>query len=130
MHHEYQSIFNEMLRQVPELGVERTFMNLGAESGPQNPEWISGLTLYEIYVRTFSEQGTFNAVTERLPELKRLGVDAIWLMPIYPIGRDHRKGTLGSPYAIRDYFNVNPEYGTKQDFKRLVEKAHALNIRV
>lgn len=127
---DYPSIFDEMLRQVPELGVERFFMNLGAEAGPQNPDWVRGLTLYEIYVRAFSEQGTFNGVTERLPELKRLGVDAIWLMPIYPIGKDHRKGTLGSPYAIRDYFNVNPEYGTKQDFKRLVEKAHALNIRV
>ena len=119
-----------MLRHVPELGVERTFMNLGAESGPQNPDWVRGLTLYEIYVRAFSGQGTFNGVTERLPELKRLGVDAIWLMPIYPIGKDHRKGTLGSPYAIRDYFNVNPEYGSKQDFKRLVEQAHALNMRV
>ncbi len=127
---EYSLIFNEMLRHVPELGVERTFMNLGAESGPQNPDWVRGLTLYEIYVRAFSGQGTFNGVTERLPELKRLGVDAIWLMPIYPIGKDHRKGTLGSPYAIRDYFNVNPEYGSKQDFKRLVEQAHALNMRV
>ncbi len=127
---DYQSVFNEVMRHVPELGVEKNIADLGQAVGPPNPLWMQGAILYEIYVRAFSEQGTFEAVRERLPRLKEFGIDVVWFMPIYPIGRKNRKGSLGSPYAIRDYFTVNPEYGTEADFKRLIEQAHYLGMRV
>lgn len=66
--------------------------------------------LYSIYVRNYSEAGTFAAVQADLDRIKALGTDIIWLLPIHPTGEKHRKGTLGSPYAIRDYRAVNPEF--------------------
>ncbi len=80
--------------------------------------------MYQIFVRNFSEEGTFSAVRERLSEIKDLGVDIIWLMPIHPVGKVKRKGSLGSPYAISDYRAVNPEFGTLDDFKALVDDIH------
>lgn len=94
------------------------------------PEWIDGYPLYEIYVRAFSEEGTFKALEKRLPELKKYGIKNIWLMPIHPIGQKGKKGTLGCPYSVRDYFAVNSEYGTEDDFKSLVESAHKLNMKI
>lgn len=94
------------------------------------PEWASGSTIYEINVRQFSASGKFAAVTADLPRLKALGVDILWLMPIHPIGEVHRKGPLGSYYAAKDYLAVNPEFGTEQDFRDLVDGAHALGLRV
>ncbi len=92
--------------------------------------WVRDGVIYELNVRTFSNEGTFNAVTARLPELQRLGVTVIWLMPIHPIGQVKRKGTIGSPYAVRDYMDVNPDYGTKADLKRLVTEAHRVGLKV
>ena len=80
--------------------------------------------MYQVFVRNFSEEGTFAAVEKRLDEIKALGTDIIWLMPIHPIGVLNRKGTLGSPYAISDYRAVNPEFGTLDDFKQLVSAIH------
>ncbi|MCC5925298.1 MAG: alpha-amylase [Bacteroidetes bacterium] len=88
------------------------------------PEWSYNQTIYEVNIRQFSEDGTFDAVREDLPRLKELGVGIIWLMPIHPIGEVNRKGTLGSYYSVKDYFDVNPEFGTKDDFRRLVEATH------
>ncbi len=122
--------FEQVKERVPELAFDRDFVLLKDWQGPEVPPWVQGKVLYEIYVRAFSEAGAFKGVTERLPELKKFGIDIIWLMPIYPIGRKNRKGPLGSPYAIRDYFNVNPEYGTAADFRRLVQTAHDLSIKV
>ncbi len=86
--------------------------------------------VYEVFPRAFSAEGNFNGITARLDELKELGVDILWLMPIHPIGEKLRKGTLGSPYAVRDYYGINPEYGTPADFKRLVTAAHDRGLKV
>ena len=80
--------------------------------------------LYSVYVRNYSEEGTFAAVQRDLDRIRALGTDIIWLMPIHPTGEKHRKGTLGSPYAIRDYRAVNPEFGTLDDFRHLVDAIH------
>lgn len=80
--------------------------------------------LYSVFVRNYSEEGTFEAVRKDLDRIKALGTNIIWLMPIHPLGEKARKGSLGSPYAIRDYRAVNPEFGTMEDFKCLVADIH------
>ena len=85
--------------------------------------------MYCVFVRNYSEEGTFRRVQEDLPRIRALGTDILWLMPIHPIGEVCRKGTLGSPYAIRDYRAVNPEYGTMEDFKSLVDAIHAQGMK-
>jgi glycosidase len=95
-----------------------------------NPEWSFSAVLYEMNVRQLTAEGTFRAAIERLPFLRSIGVDAIWLMPIYPIGEDGRKGSLGSYYSIKDYTAVNPEFGTDDDFRVFVAAAHAMGMRV
>lgn len=94
------------------------------------PEWARGSTIYEINVRQYSASGKFAAVTADLPRLQALGVDILWLMPIHPIGELHRKGPLGSYYAVKDYLGVNPEFGTEADLRALVEGVHARGLRV
>lgn len=89
---------------------------------------LRNMTLYSIFVRNFG--GTFKAVEADLPRIRALGVDAVWLLPIHPIGREKRKGSLGSPYAISDYRAVNPEFGTTDDFTQLCDTAHALGLKV
>lgn len=96
----------------------------------KNVEWSVDASIYEVNVRQFSDEGTFKAVERALPELADLGVDILWLMPIHPIGEVNRKGSLGSYYAVKDYFAVNPEYGTEQDFRDLVAAAHANGMRI
>ncbi len=93
-------------------------------------DWVRDGVIYEIYPRAFSQQGNFNAITARLDELKDLGVTILWLMPIHPIGQEKKKGTIGSPYAVRDYYGINPDYGTADDLKRLVREAHARGLKV
>lgn len=80
--------------------------------------------IYCVFVRNYSKEGTFEAVSEDLDRISGLGTDIIWLMPIHPCGVKHRKGSLGSPYSIRDYRDVNPEFGTKDDFRALVDSIH------
>ena len=89
---------------------------------------LRNMTLYCIFVRNFG--GSFRAVADDLDRIAALGVDAIWLMPIHPIGTEKRKGSLGSPYAIRDYRAVNPEFGTMEDFIALCDEAHARGLKV
>lgn len=91
---------------------------------------LRDLVIYEIYVRNHSQQGDFQAVMRDLPRIKALGVDMIWLMPIHPIGKMGRKGSLGSSYAIADYLGINPEYGTLDDFKQLVRAAHDSGLKI
>ncbi len=88
------------------------------------------LIIYEIYVRNHGQNGNFADVAADLPRLRELGVDYIWFMPIHPIGAVQRKGSLGSPYSIRDYREVNPEYGSKEEFRQLCQYAHALGLKV
>jgi glycosidase len=96
----------------------------------RTPEWARHAVLYELNVRQFTAEGTFAAAEAQLPRLAALGVDIVWLMPIHPIGQKNRKGPLGSPYAVKDYVAVNPEFGTLADFKRFVARAHELGLRV
>ena len=96
----------------------------------KNPEWSYSAVLYEMNIRQFTTEGTFRAASERLPFLRSIGVDAIWLMPIYPIGEEDRKGSLGSYYSIRDYKGVNPEFGSEADLRDFITKAHALGIKI
>ena len=97
--------------------------------GP-HPEWTYNSVVYEVNVRQFSPEGTFAAVEAQLPRLKDLGVDVLWLMPMYKIGVEGRKGTLGSYYAIADYCSVNPEFGTMEDFEHLLAAAHKAGFKV
>jgi len=98
-------------------------------ANPKN-QWYYGAPLYEVYLRALSKEGTFNALTARLDTLKAMGVNNLWLMPIFPVGVKGRKGSVGSPYSVRDYFDVGREYGTKDDFKALVDSAHARGMKV
>lgn len=85
--------------------------------------------IYSIYVRNHTNDGTFNAVADDLDRIKSLGTDIIWFMPIHPIGVKNKKGSLGCPYANKDYRTTNPEYGTMDNFKSLVEKIHAKGMK-
>jgi glycosidase len=96
----------------------------------QSPEWLRDGVIYEVFPRAFSPQGNLNGVTQQLDRLKDLGVNVIWLMPIHPMGKLKAKGTLGSPYAVRDYDAINPAYGTAADLKRLVAAAHKRDMKV
>ncbi|MES2731920.1 MAG: alpha-amylase family glycosyl hydrolase [Bacteroidota bacterium] len=95
-----------------------------------HPDWSKNATIYEVNVRQFTPEGTFKAFEAHLARLKELGADIIWLMPIHPIGEKNRKGKLGSYYAVKDYYGVNPEFGTLDDLKALVNKIHAMGMYV
>lgn len=97
---------------------------------PNTPPSTRNLVIYEIYVRNHTPEGTFRAVEADLPRLKAMGVDVVWFMPIHPIGKLNRKGSLGCPYSIQDYRAVNPDYGTLDDFRKMIESAHALGLLV
>lgn len=96
----------------------------------QTPGCCRNLVIYEVYVRNHGPHGTFADIVADVPRIRDLGVDYLWLLPIHPIGQLHRKGTLGSPYSIRDYRAVNPEYGSMDDFERLVAESHAYGLKV
>ena len=92
--------------------------------------WINNTSVYEVNVRQYTNEGTFNAFAKELPRLKEMGVAALWFMPITPIAQKNRKGSLGSPYACSDYTAINPEFGTLGDFKALVKLAHSMGFKV
>ncbi len=92
--------------------------------------WIADSNIYEVNLRQYSKEGSFSAFCKELPRLKDMGVEILWLMPVHPIGKINRKGTLGSYYSISDFTAVNPEFGTADDLKRLVEEAHALGMKL
>ena len=99
----------------------------------EHPEWSKNATIYEVNVRQYTPEGTFNAFSEHLPRLKEMGVDILWFMPIHPIGKINRKETessMGSYYSVQDYKAVSSDYGTDEDFRRMVEQAHGLGIKV
>ena len=100
--------------------------NTGTSVGNDASEGV----VYELNTRQLTPEGTFDAAREILPTLKEAGVDIVWLMPVYPIGEKGRKGTLGSYYAIKDYCNINPEFGTLEDFDEFVAAAHGLGMKV
>lgn len=92
-------------------------------------DWANTV-VYEMNIRQYTPEGTFAAAQRELPRLQELGVDVVWLMPIYPIGVEGRKGTLGSYYAIKDYTDINPEFGTLADFDNFLAEAHRLGLKV
>lgn len=108
-------------------------LNLSAQSKGDawtTPKWAENATIYEVNVRQYTPEGTFKAFEANLPRLRAMGVDILWLMPIYPIGVEGRKGKLGSYYAVKDYRAVNPEFGDLNDLRHLVSKAHELGFKV
>lgn len=106
-----------------------TLFITSCETSPQQQDLCNSV-VYEMNIRQYTPEGTFAAAQEHLPRLKELGVDIVWLMPIYPIGVKERKGTLGSYYAISDYCATNPEFGSLEDFDNFVKEAHKLDLRV
>lgn len=96
----------------------------------KHPEWTKNATIYEVNIRQYTPEGNFKAFEKHLPRLQKMGVDIIWLMPIHPIGKKNRKGKLGSYYSVKDFLGVNPEFGTMQDFKNLVNKIHEMKMHV
>jgi cyclomaltodextrinase / maltogenic alpha-amylase / neopullulanase len=107
-----------------------------SEAAPSNagtrksPDWLRSAIVYEIFPRNFSREGDLNAITARLDDLKDLGADVLWLMPVHPIGEKMKKGSIGSPFAVRDFYAINPDYGTTNDFKRLIAEAHKRDMKV
>ncbi len=95
-----------------------------------HPEWVYDATIYEVNTRQFTPEGTFNAFAGHLPRLKELGADLLWFMPVQTIGKKERKGTLGSYYSIENYKEVNSEFGTMDDFRYVVKKAHDMGMKV
>ena len=100
------------------------------QTAGKHPAWTYDTVVYEVNIRQFSPEGTFKGVEAQLPRLKELGVDILWLMPMYEIGEVERKGSLGSYYAISDYTKVNPEFGTMQDFEDLLAAAHRAGFKL
>jgi len=95
-----------------------------------HPEWSKNSVLYEVNVRQFTDEGTFNAFAEHLPRLKALGVDVLWFMPTFPIGILNKKGELGSYYSVKDYMDVNPAFGKLDDLKAIINKSHEMGMYV
>ena len=102
----------------------------GARPPKTQPDWIENAVIYEANLRQGTSERNLKGLQKRLPALKDLGVDIVWLMPIHPISEVNRKGTLGSYYAVKDYKDVNPEFGTIQDLKEFVRTAHTLGMKV
>jgi len=99
-------------------------------NGAQPPGWILQGNIYEVNVRQYTPEGTFKAFQKHLDRLKKMGVQTLWFMPIQPISKVDRKGTLGSYYAVADYQTINPEFGTLEDWKALVAAAHSKGFKV
>ena len=109
---------------------QRPARDVSKEKARSSRDWVRDGVVYEIFPRAFSPQGNFNGITARLDDLKDLGVDILWLMPIHPIGHEKKKGSIGSPYAVRDYYGINPDYGTATDLHRLINEAHRRGMKV
>lgn len=92
--------------------------------------WVRDAVIYCVYLRSFSPEGTFKGLEQRLGEIKDLGATVLWLMPVHPTGEKNRKGSLGSPYSVKDFYGVNPEFGTMDDFRSLVQAAHAQGLKL
>ncbi len=111
-------------------GSKQTEKNYNMPMSFQTPAWARQTSIYEVNVRQYTPAGTFRAFMAELPRLRALGVGTLWFMPITPIAEKNRKGTLGSYYACSDYTSINPEFGTMEDFKELVQQAHSMGMKV
>ena len=92
--------------------------------------WHKNATIYEVNVRQYTTEGTFQAFLPHIERIHDMGIDILWFMPIHPIGEKNRKGDLGSYYSVKDYKGINPEFGNEEDFKAIIEKAHSLDMKV
>ena len=92
--------------------------------------WASSTNIYEVNLRQYTREGSFQAFEKEIPRLREMGVETLWFMPIHPIGEINRKGILGSYYSVRDFKDTNPAYGTLDDFKQLVKTVHASGMKV
>ncbi len=99
-------------------------------AGVTHPQWSAGNTIYELNIRQFSAGGTFKAIELRTIALKDVGAGIISLMPVFPIGEKDRRGARGSVYSVKDFRAVNPEFGTMEEFKSLVNKIHQMGMHV
>lgn len=116
--------------QMPDVPISAPTQPLGSIEARTPPAWLDSAVIYEIFPRSFSPEGNLNGITKKLDQLQRLGVNVLWLMPINPVGQLKKKGTRGCPYAVQDYYAINPEYGSKEDLHRLIEEAHRRQIKV
>lgn len=101
-----------------------------AHESYKRADWLATTNIYEVNIRQFSNEGTFKAFAKQLPRLKDMGVEVLWFMPIHPIGKINRKGKMGSYYSVADFKAVNPEFGTVDDLKDLINLAHGLKMKV
>jgi len=104
--------------------------DVSKSSARPSQDWVRDGVIYQIFPRNFSSEGNFAGVTAQLDRLKDLGVTILWLMPIHPIGQEKKKGTIGSPYAVQDYYAINPAYGTQDDLKKLISESHRRGLKV
>ena len=111
-------------------GQQQPSRDVSKETARSSQDWVRDAVIYQIWERAYSQKGDFNSITADLDRIKNLGVDVLWLMPVHPIGQVKKKGSIGSPYAVRDYYGVNPDYGTPSDLKRLVAEAHKRGLKV
>jgi glycosidase len=114
----------------PTWGQSRDGRDWSRETARPVPDWVRDAVVYEVFPRAFSPEGNLAGVTAGLDHVRDLGATVVWLMPIHPIGVEKRKGAYGSPYSIRDFLAVNPDYGTIEDLRTLVREAHARGLRV
>jgi cyclomaltodextrinase / maltogenic alpha-amylase / neopullulanase len=112
------------------LSAQQADPNIPTLSARSSPEWLKSGVIYQVFPRAFSPEGNLRGVTKKLNDLHDLGVNIVWLMPIHPNGELKRKGTLGSPYAVRDYYAIDPALGTKDDLRQLVQQAHQRQMKV
>ncbi len=106
------------------------FIAFSLNAQQKHPTFMEQGNIYEVNIRQYTKEGTLNAFAKHLPRLQKMGVKTIWFMPLQPISKEGRKGTLGSYYSVASYTQVNPEFGTLNDFNKIVTKAHALGIKV
>lgn len=109
---------------------QQALRDFSKETARPSPDWVKDAVIYEIFPRQYSQKGDFDAITADLDRLQALGVTVLWLMPIHPVGQLKKKGTIGSPYAVQDFYAINPDYGTAADLKRLVAESHRRGMKV
>ena len=122
------SILTALALSVVSCGDENVPVN---PAGPDNSAQLTPgntMVIYEANPKVFASSKSLKAIEDRLDEIQDLGVTVIWLMPIQPIGSD--KTSVGSPYCIKNFKAVNPSYGTIDDLKSLVNKAHSMGMKV
>lgn len=122
--------FGALLTPLGTAAADQAARDFSKEAARTSPAWVHEGVIYEIFPRNFSAHGDFSGVTAQLDRLQQLGVNILWLMPVHPAGKLNGKGTLGSPYAVRDYYAINPDYGTAADLHRLIQEAHRRNFKV